>query len=254
VLRETEPQARLWDALLPEEAKRLPAELAKIDAYLDDDRFLAPWRPLFGRRLGRPSVPVDTLLGLLYLKHRYGLGDERRCREVADSLSWRRCCRIGLDRPVPHPTTLVKLVGRAGPEVIGQLNTALVARLAADRVLRARRLRADTTVVEADIDDPTDVRPAGAGRPQARVGWSGAARAGGGPQDPVPGPGRWPSHTGSWPGRCADAPGWRWPRWTGSPPRSPGWPGRRCGRWRWWRATPAGRWPADPVTAGLHDW
>ena len=103
VLRETEPQATLWDALLPEEAKRLPAELAKIDAY----RFLAPWRPLFDRRLGRPSVPVDTLLRLLYLKHRYGLGYESLCREVADSLSWRRFCRIGLDRPVPHPTTLV---------------------------------------------------------------------------------------------------------------------------------------------------
>jgi IS5 family transposase len=155
VLRETEPQATLWDALLPEEAKRLPAELAKIDAYLDDDRFLAPWRALFDRRLGRPSVPVDTLLRLLYLKHRYGLGYESLCREVADSLSWRRFCRIGLDRPVPHPTTLVKLVRRAGPEVIGQLNTALLDKLAADRV-RGRKLRVDTTVVEADIDYPTD--------------------------------------------------------------------------------------------------
>jgi transposase, IS5 family len=156
VLRETEPPAGLWDALLPEEAKRLPAELAKIDAYLDDDRFLAPWRALFDRRLGRPSVPVDTLLRLLYVNHRYGLGDESLCREVADSLSWRRFCRIGLDRPVPHPTTLVKLVGRAGPEVIGQLNTALVDKLAADRVLGGRKLGVDTTVVEADIDDPTD--------------------------------------------------------------------------------------------------
>ena len=75
--------------MLTEEARRLPAELAKIDAYLDDDRFLAPWRALFDRRLGRPSVPVDTLLRLLYLEHRYGLGYESLCPEVADSLSWR---------------------------------------------------------------------------------------------------------------------------------------------------------------------
>jgi transposase, IS5 family len=40
--------------------------------------------------------------------------------------------------------------------VIGQLNTALLGKLAADRVLRSRKLRVDTTVVEADIDDPTD--------------------------------------------------------------------------------------------------
>jgi len=101
VLRETDPQTTIWELLLPEEAKRLPAELAQIDADLDDERFIAPWRALFDQRLGRPSVPVDTLL---YLKHRYGLGSESLCREVADSISWRRFCRIGLDRPVPHPT------------------------------------------------------------------------------------------------------------------------------------------------------
>jgi transposase, IS5 family len=156
VLRESDPQTTIWELLLPEEAKRLPAELVRIDAYLDDDRFIAPWRALFSARLGRPSVPIDTLLRLLYLKHRYQLGYERLCREVADSISWRRFCRIGLDRPVPHPTTLVKLVRRAGPEVIEQLNQALVAKLAQGKLLRSRKLRVDTTVVEADIDYPTD--------------------------------------------------------------------------------------------------
>ena len=156
MLRETDPQTTIWELLLPEEAKRLPAELVRIDAYLDDDRFIAPWRRLFDRRLGRPSVPIDTLLRLLYLKHRYQLGYESLCREVADSISWRRFCRIGLDRPVPHPTTLIKLVRRAGPEVIEELNAALVAKLAAGKLLRGRKLRVDTTVVEADIDYPTD--------------------------------------------------------------------------------------------------
>jgi IS5 family transposase len=156
VLCETDPQASLWEALLPEEATRLPAELQAVDAFLDDERFIAPWRALFDRRLGRPSVPVDTLLRLLYLKHRYGLGYESLCREVSDSIGWRRFCRIGLDRPVPHPTTLVKLVRRAGPEVIDELNAALLGKLAAGKLLRGRKLRVDTTVVEADIDYPTD--------------------------------------------------------------------------------------------------
>ena len=101
-------------------------------------------------------MPIDTLLRLLYLKHRYRLGDESLCREVADSISWRRFCRIALDRPVPHPTTLVKLVRRAGPEVIEERNAALLHKLAAGKLLRARKLRVDTTVVEADIDYPTD--------------------------------------------------------------------------------------------------
>jgi IS5 family transposase len=156
VLRETDPQTTIWELLLPEEAKRLPAELQAIEAYLDDERFIAPWRALFDRRLGRPSVPIDTLLRLLYLKQRYQLGYESLCREVADSISWRRFCRIGLDRPVPHPTTLVKLVRRAGPAVVEELNAALLAKLAAGKLLRGRKLRVDTTVVEADINHPTD--------------------------------------------------------------------------------------------------
>jgi integrase len=31
-----------------------------VDAYLDDERFIAPWRALFSARLGRPTVPIDT--------------------------------------------------------------------------------------------------------------------------------------------------------------------------------------------------
>ena len=61
-----------------------------------------------------------------------------------------------LDRPLPHPTTLIKLVRRAGSEVIEQLNAALVAKLAQGKLLRAGKLRVDTTVVEADIDYPTN--------------------------------------------------------------------------------------------------
>jgi IS5 family transposase len=71
-------------------------------------------------------VAIDTLLRLLYLKHRYQLSYESLCREVADSIGWRRFCRIALDRLVPHPTTLGKLVRRTGPEVVEELNAALL--------------------------------------------------------------------------------------------------------------------------------
>jgi IS5 family transposase len=39
---------------------------------------------------------------------------------------------------------------------MAQLNAALVEKLAGGKLLRARKLRVDTTVVEADIDYPTD--------------------------------------------------------------------------------------------------
>jgi hypothetical protein len=57
VLRETDPQPSLWEALLPEELKRLPAELAQIDAYLDDERFIAPWGAVLGPPW--PTVAAD---------------------------------------------------------------------------------------------------------------------------------------------------------------------------------------------------
>ena len=103
LLRTTTPPLFTWDALLPDQAKRLPDELAKIDAYLDDERFIAPWRAHFHARLGRPSIPMPTLLRLLYLKHRYGLGYESLCKEVSDSISWRRFCRIPWTGPSRTP-------------------------------------------------------------------------------------------------------------------------------------------------------
>jgi hypothetical protein len=42
LLRTTTPPLSTWDDLLPDQAKRLPDELATIDAYLDDERFLTP--------------------------------------------------------------------------------------------------------------------------------------------------------------------------------------------------------------------
>jgi hypothetical protein len=65
VLRESDPQITVWE-LLPEELKRLPAELARVDVYLDNERFIAPFRALFDRRLGRPSVPVAPCCGFVF--------------------------------------------------------------------------------------------------------------------------------------------------------------------------------------------
>jgi len=44
MLRERAAGESLWEAVLPEELRQLPAELGKVDAILDDDRFLAPFR------------------------------------------------------------------------------------------------------------------------------------------------------------------------------------------------------------------
>jgi IS5 family transposase len=146
----------LWEAVLPAELRELPAELAKVDAILDEDRFLAPFRSRLTARIGRPTIPIETYLRLMYLKHRYGLGYETLCKEVRDSFTWRRFCRITIDGRVPDPSTLMKLTKRLGPGLLDELNAELFSLAVERRVLRSRRLRVDTTVVEADIRGPTD--------------------------------------------------------------------------------------------------
>jgi IS5 family transposase len=146
----------LWDAILPPELLVLPVELARVDALLDDPVFFAPFAAYFDARIGRPSIPVETYLRLMFLKFRYRLGYESLCREVADSISWQRFCRIPFGTRVPHPTTLMKITTRCGDDPVAALNEALLAKAAGAKLLRTDRVRADTTVVAADVGYPTD--------------------------------------------------------------------------------------------------
>src|SRR5918995_1085803 len=156
MLRTVADQPTLWEAILPEELRRLPEELARVDGLLDDPVFFTPFVSFFDPRIGRPSTPMETYLRLMFLKFRYRLGYESLCREVADSISWRRFCRIRLDGQVPHPTTLMKLTTRCGPTAVDACNEALLARATEAKLLRCARLRADTTVVPANVAYPTD--------------------------------------------------------------------------------------------------
>ncbi|MGH3554010.1 MAG: ISNCY family transposase [Mycobacterium sp.] len=156
MFRTVNDQPTLWDAILPAELLVLPAELGRVDVLLDDPVFFAPFAAYFDARIGRPSIPMETYLRLMFLKFRYRLGYESLCREVADSISWQRFCRIPLGMRVPHPTTLMKITTRCGDEAVAGLNEALLAKAAAAKLLRTDKVRADTTVVEADVAYPTD--------------------------------------------------------------------------------------------------
>lgn len=92
----------------------------------------------------------------MFLKHRYRLGYESLCREVSDSISWQRFARSPLGTPTTHPTTLMKITTRCGSEVVAGLNETLLAKAAAAKLLRTSKIRVDTTVVEANVEYPTD--------------------------------------------------------------------------------------------------
>jgi transposase, IS5 family len=156
VLRTVNAQPTLWEAILPAECLVLPGDLAAVDRLLVDERFFEPFMAYFDATFGRPSIPIETYLRMMFLKHRYQLGFEPLCAEVSDSIAWRRFCRVPLGTRAPHPTTLMKITKRCGPELVGKLNETLLVKAHEAQVVNLERVRADTTVIEANIKYPTD--------------------------------------------------------------------------------------------------
>jgi IS5 family transposase len=149
-------QPSLWESVLPAEVRRLAPLLEQVDRWLDDEAFFAPFRPHFSALLGRPSIPMEVYLRMMFLKYQYRLGYESLCREVGDSISWRIFCRLNLDDPVPAPSTLSKITTRCGENAVLGLNEALLARADTAKLVRTGKVRADTTVVSANVEYPTD--------------------------------------------------------------------------------------------------
>ena len=161
------PQAEtLWDELLPVEARELPEDLARIDELLSDPELLRPIAAHWQREVertgravltgGRPTIAMETYVRLMVVKQRSGLGYETLVREVSDSLHLRRFCLIPLHERVPDESTVRKLTRRLGADTVAELTRALIEKAHRERRFRARAVRIDSTVVEADIGYPTD--------------------------------------------------------------------------------------------------
>jgi transposase, IS5 family len=149
----------LFDLGLPVEVPELPADLAAIDALLDDPALLEPVVAAWdagARAFGRPSIPIDRYVRLMVIKTRTGWGYETLVREVSDSLHLRRFCRIALTERVPDESTIRKLTRRLGPEVVDEITRLVIAREVAERRFVPRAVRVDSTVVEADVRYPND--------------------------------------------------------------------------------------------------
>src|SRR3954454_19101886 len=191
---EGRPVEVVWDEGLPIEVRLVPADLAVIDRVLDDPAVLAPiaacWQREAERRgratanHGRPTIPMASYVRLMVVKQRNGYGYERLVAEVSDSLHLRRFCRIGLGERVPDESTIRKLTRRLGPEIVAGMTRAVIVKGVAETRFRARAVRIDSTVVEADVRYPTDSGLAGdavrrlarEGKRAARLIPGGAAR------------------------------------------------------------------------------
>jgi transposase, IS5 family len=162
MIEASRPQISFAEGLIEEEVGSLwEPWMREVDELLADPELLQIVYQALGRRSpqsrtrGRPGTPAEVVLRLLLLKHirnwSYGVLE----REVRSNLVYRQFTRVGA-RKVPDAKTLGKLAVALGPEVIEQLHARVVSIAREKQIIRGRRLRVDTTVVETDIHYPTD--------------------------------------------------------------------------------------------------
>ena len=161
MVRRAYKQRSLIEVLLPDSDKLWDPTLRRIDTLLDDeiltDRMadaLARRHPQSQRR-GRYGTPATVVLRMLVLKHLNDWSFDECEREVRGSLVYRAFCRIDGER-VPDAKTLIRLSHLLDEAVLKDVLARLVDIGRRARVIRGRRLRVDTTVVETNIHHPTD--------------------------------------------------------------------------------------------------
>jgi transposase, IS5 family len=162
VIEPSRPQLSFAEGLIREEVEPLWEEwMRQVDEVLADRELvqivyeaLAQRWPK-SRTRGRPGTPAEVVLRLLLLKHMRNWSYRVLEREVRANLVYRQFTRVGAEK-VPDAKTLGKLAVALGPQIVAQIHQRVVAIAREKQIIRGRRLRVDTTVVETHIHYPTD--------------------------------------------------------------------------------------------------
>ena len=152
----------LWGGYFAQEAQGWWEEwMKKADEVLADEELLESVYQAQGRRRpqsrrrGRKQTPAEVLLRLMVLKHVRNWSFQELEREVRANVVYRQFTRIEAEK-VPDAKTMGRLGQVLGPGVVRQIHQRIVALAQEKKVVRGRKLRVDTTVVETNIHYPTD--------------------------------------------------------------------------------------------------
>jgi transposase, IS5 family len=160
--RRKQRQRTLWEGVVDEDIRALwEPWMVEADRLLEDEELIDLVYTAQGERhehsatRGRSQTPAEMALRLLLLKHVRNWSFDTLEREVKMNLAYRDFTRIGLGK-VPDAKTMARIAQAVGGEVVAKLHERLV-RLAEEKgVVRGRKMRVDTTVVETNIHYPTD--------------------------------------------------------------------------------------------------
>jgi len=155
-------QRHFGEALIAEEVADLREDWMKhVDQVLEDEQLVTTVYEALARRnpksrtRGRRGTPAEVVLRLMLLKHirnwSYGVLE----REVRANLVYRDFTRVGAAK-APDAKTMGRWGLALGPESIEKIHDRVVAIAQQHQVVKGRKMRLDTTVVETNIHYPTD--------------------------------------------------------------------------------------------------
>ena len=155
-------QLSFGDGLIAEEVSDLrEGWMEHADRVLADEQIVAAVYEALARRhprsrsRGRLGAPAEVVLRLLILKHVRNWSYQVLEREVRANLVYRDFTRVGGGK-TPDAKTMGRWGLAVGPETIKQVHDRMVQIAQEQGVMQGRRMRVDTTVVEANIHHPTD--------------------------------------------------------------------------------------------------
>lgn len=137
-------------------------ELHAVRAVLDAHPEFAKWVQAdllaggIAADRGRDGMSGEHVLRALVIKQANGFSYEGLAFHLADSQSYRAFCLIGFADKPPSKSTLQRNLKRVRAETLERINRALVTHAQALGIEDGKRLRSDSTVVEAAIHEPTD--------------------------------------------------------------------------------------------------
>lgn len=159
-------QSSFFDALIADALKVNPL-LSQVDVVLHElphllDPFVAAYERDRASRgvdtnFGRPTIPVESIVRLILLKHLHKNCTLRDVEErTKTDYAWKGFAKLALTDPVPDHTCLNKWELFFGERTIATLHGQIMAYGRGHKIVKGRKLRTDTTVAPAHIHYPTD--------------------------------------------------------------------------------------------------
>jgi len=138
-------------------------ELCLLAERINWSKFEKEFADYFPSTVGNPALPARLVVGVLYLKHAFGLSDEGVVAMWVENPYWQYFCGMQyFQHKLPfHPTSLIKWRKRLGEAGCEKLLKELIEVGLKEEVIEEKDLKkviVDTTVQEKAIAYPTDAK------------------------------------------------------------------------------------------------